>query len=80
MLHAKNNKWNITVLSKVLLIMILDVLATCAAFFLGLLFRFDFVYADIYQYFIDGFLSNIGIWCAVTIAVLALFNLYSIDS
>ena len=43
MLRAKYNKANMTVLSKVLLIIILDVLATSVAFFLGLWFRFDFV-------------------------------------
>ena len=64
-------------LSKVLLIVIMDVFATALAFFLGLWFRFDFVYADIYQYFIDGYISTIGIWSAVTVAVLALFNLYN---
>ena len=77
MIHPKNNKWNVTVLSKVLLIILLDVLCTAVAFFLGLWFRFDFVYADIPQYFIDGYLSTVGIWCAITVAVLALFNLYN---
>ena len=77
MMRKKHNMLNPTVLSKVLLVMLLDVLATAVAFFLGLWFRFDFIYADISQYFIDGYLSTIGIWCAVTVAVLALFNLYN---
>ena len=66
-----------TVLSKVVLIMVLDFLATAMAFFLGLLFRYDFVYADIHQYFLEGFPTYIGIWSAVTVAVLSLFNLYN---
>ena len=32
---------NVSVLSKVLLIMVMDVLATAASFFLGLWFRYD---------------------------------------
>ena len=75
--RLKNNKLNPTVLSKVLLIILLDVLATAVAFFLGLWFRYDFVFEDISHYFIEGYLSSIGIWCAVTVGVLFLFNLYN---
>ena len=77
MLRANNNKWNISVLSKVVLVILLDVLATAVAFFLGLWFRFDFIFADIPQYFVDGYLSTVGIWCGVTVVTLALMNLYN---
>ena len=77
MIRKRHNNLNITVLSKVLLIMILDILATSIAFFLGLWFRYDFVFADISQHFIQGYLDNIGIWCAITVAMLAVFNLYN---
>ncbi len=77
MKHSKQGKLNVTVLSRVLLIMILDVLATAVAFFLGLLFRYDFVFGDIAQYHLDGFTSTIGIWCAITVLVLFFFNLYN---
>ena len=77
MVRSRHNRLNPTVLSKVLLVAIMDILATAVAFFLGLWLRFDFVFSDIYNYFIEGFLSNIGIWCAVTVAVLAAFNLYN---
>ena len=64
------NNLNITVLSKVLLIMLLDVLATATSFFMGLWFRYEFVFSDIAQYHLDGYLSTIGIWCGITVAVL----------
>ena len=64
-------------LSKVLLIVLMDILATSVAFFLGLWFRYDFVFEDISHYFIEGYLDNIGIWCAITVAMLAVFNLYN---
>ena len=43
----KPNFLNTTVLSKVLLIMALDVAATTGSFFLGLWFRYDFSFQDI---------------------------------
>ena len=77
MIRKRHSNLNITVLSKVLLVMILDIFATAMAFFLGLWFRYDFVFEEIAQYHIEGYLSNIGIWCAITVAMLALFNLYN---
>ena len=38
---------NFSVLSKVLLIMTMDVVATMASFFLGLWFRYDFSFQEI---------------------------------
>ena len=71
------NNLNFSVLSKVLLIMFLDVLATSISFFMGLWFRYEFVFSDIAQYHLDGYISTIGIWCGITVAVLFLFNLYN---
>ena len=77
MLGSNLKKLNFTVLSRVLLIVTMDVLATSAAFFLGLWFRYEFVFSDIAANHLHGYLSNIGIWCAITVAVLFLFNLYN---
>ena len=77
MIRSINNKWASKVLSKVILIVILDIFATALAFFLGLWFRYDFIFEEIAGYHIQGYLSNIGIWCAITVAMLALFNLYN---
>ena len=62
---------------KVILIMLLDVLATMGAFFLGMWFRYDFAFQEIRIDHINGYLSAIGPWCIITIAVFMLFRLYS---
>ena len=77
MTRFRHNKPNATVLSKVLLIILMDVLSTAFAFFFGLWLRYEFVFGDIAQYHLDGYLSTIGIWCAITVAVLFVFNLYN---
>ena len=63
--------------SKVVLIALLDVLATAVSFFLGLWFRADFAFENIQSAHMTGFLSAIGPWCAITVAVFACFRLYS---
>ena len=68
---------NKTVLTKVLLIMALDVIATTVSFFLGLWFRYDFSFQDIRAVHLSGFLSAIGPWCVITVLVFACFRLYS---
>ena len=62
---------------KVAMIMLLDVLATMASFFLGMWFRYDFAFQDIRLDHINGYLSAIGPWCVITILVFMLFRLYS---
>jgi len=73
-LAAKLNRSRI---AKVFLIMTLDVLATMVSFFFGLWMRFDFVFADIDPIFLEGYADNIGIWCAVTVGVFLIFQLYN---
>ncbi|MGM9584920.1 MAG: polysaccharide biosynthesis protein [Faecousia sp.] len=68
---------NLSVLAKVLLIIALDVLATATSFFLGLWFRYDFSFQEIRTEHLEGFLSAIGPWCAITILVFVCFRLYS---
>ena len=77
MASTKRNKLNMTAASKILVIMVLDVLATSISFFFGLWFRYDFVFADIRQVHLEGFLSAIGPWCAITLLVLLVFKLYN---
>ena len=77
MVSKKPNKMTVGTVSKVLLIMILDVIATFTCFFLGLWFRADFVFANIREVHMDGFLSIMGPWCLICIAVFCLFRLYS---
>ena len=68
---------NKTVLTKILLIMALDVVTTMGSFFLGLWFRYDFSFQDIRSEHLAGFLSAIGPWCAITVLVFVCFRLYS---
>ena len=71
------NKLNLSVYSKVLLIVILDVVATASCFFFGLWARYDFTFNIMNRDHLNGFMSAIGIWCAITVAVLFLFRLYN---
>ena len=62
---------------KAAMIMLLDVLATMGSFFLGMWFRYDFAFQAIRIDHINGYLSTIGPWCLITIAVFLVFRLYS---
>jgi len=77
MVSKKPNKVNIGTLSKVLIIMILDVISTLTCYFLGLWFRADFLFANIRETHLEGFLSMMAPWCLITIVVFCLFRLYS---
>ena len=77
MMLFKHNKINMTALSKILLIIFMDVVATAGCFFFGLWFRYDFAFEIMSRKHLMGYMSSIGIWCAVTVAVLALFRLYN---
>ena len=77
MVSKKTMKPNWNVVSKVALIMLLDVIATAVSFFLGLWFRYDFTFRAISPVHLQGYLSSIGLWCAITVAVFCLFRLYN---
>ena len=66
-----------TAVSKVFMIMIMDVLATVLSFFLGVWFRYDFDFNAIPPYHINGFTTAILPWCAIVLAVFLCFRLYS---
>ena len=77
MAFKKSNKLNASAITKVVFIVILDIFATALAFFLGLWLRADFKFQNIDPYFMEGYVSNIGLWSLITIIVLAIFNLYN---
>ena len=77
MVSKKTMKPNWNVVSKVALIMLMDVIATAVSFFLGLWFRYDFTFRAISPVHLQGYLSSIGLWCAITVAVFFLFRLYN---
>lgn len=63
--------------SKVVLIVLLDVVATAGSFFFGLWFRSDFIFSNISAAHLQGYLTAVVPWCAITVAVFFLFRLYS---
>ena len=77
MVSKKPNNLNRAVISKVALIVMLDILSTAVSYFLGLWFRYDFSFAEIRMAHLQGYLMAIGPWCGITIVVFALFKLYS---
>ena len=77
MTHSKHNRLNMTAFSKVFLIIIMDLLATAGSFFFGLWARYDFNFNIMDRVHLNGYLSTIGIWCAITVAVLFVFRLYN---
>ena len=77
MTSKKNNHKNLSVLLKVPMIMLLDVLSISSAYFLGLWFRYDFSFQEMRMDHLEGYLSSIGPWCLICILVFAVFKLYS---
>jgi len=77
MLFKKPINLNLAVFLKAVLIMVADVVATVAAFFLGLWFRYDFSFHEMRVTHWEGFLSAIGPWCLITVLVFLIFRLYS---
>ena len=77
MIVGKKHKISFSASSKVILILLMDVVSIVASFFLGLWFRYDFSFEGIRQSHMEGFLSAIGPWCAICILVFACFGLYS---
>lgn len=62
---------------RTILIAILDCLAVVISFFVGLWIRFDFHFAAIPEVYLSGYLSWIGICCALYVVVFAFFGLYN---
>ena len=77
MFFKKPMNFNLTVFLKAVLIMLLDVVATCASFFMGLWLRYDFSFHEMRMSHWEGFLTAIGPWCLITIVVFLIFRLYS---
>ena len=76
-IHKKKDNKKLEALTKICLIMVLDVLSVAVCYFFGLWLRFDFKFQDIYPVFLEGYANNIALWCAVHLIVFAIFRLYS---
>ena len=77
MFSKKPSNFNLNVFMKAVFIMLLDVAATAGSYFLGLWFRYDFSFHEMRADHWEGFLSAIGPWCLITVAVFLVFKLYS---
>ena len=77
MIFKKPMNFNFTVFLKAAVIMLADVLATGASYFLGLWFRYDFSFQEMREVHLESFLHAIGPWCLITVAVFLVFRLYS---
>ena len=78
LMTSKNKKSiNLSSVSKILLIMLLDIVTISGSFFLGLWFRYDFSFHEMRQVHLQGYASAIIPWCLLCILVFALFKLYS---
>ncbi len=66
-----------SVIGKVVLIAICDCISIAVSFFIGLWLRFDFKITEIPEMYLNNYLPTVGIWCAVCVAVFAMFKLYS---
>lgn len=75
--YRKKENGKLYALTRVAMIIVLDVLATAASYFFGLWFRADFVFANIRVDHMQGYLSAIGPWCVITVAVFLIFQLYN---
>ena len=75
---SKNKKSiNLSSVSKILLIIFMDVLTISGSYFLGLWFRYDFSFNEMRQVHLQGYASAIIPWCLLCILVFAIFKLYS---
>ncbi len=66
-------KW----LSRVALVALLDAFCVFCSFFFALVLRFELRLGAVEPEFLDGFCHSIPFWCAITVIVFALFDLYN---
>lgn len=63
--------------SRILLIVLLDIVCVAFSFFLALWFRFDLSISRIPANYLTCWQTTIPIWCAISIVVFAIFQLYN---
>ncbi len=76
-LHKKRDAKKVEAMSKMVLIALMDVISVALCYFFGLWLRFDFKFGEISGRFLEGYISNIGLWCLIHLIVFALFRLYN---
>ena len=73
----KRKGFDRTFSKKAIVIGVIDVLSICIAYFAALWLRFEFSFSAIEEQYLSTYIRVILPWCAVCIAVFALFKLYS---
>ena len=73
----KDRKINWDMIRKILVIMLVDVLATAMSVFFGFWFRFEFSIDKIPLNYLENFQAVVWPWCAISVAVFLLFGLYN---
>ena len=72
----KDNK-KLEAMSKLCMIAVLDMIVVAISYFFGLWLRYDFKFQDIAPMFLEGYVSNVWLWCAMHVVVFAIFRLYN---
>ena len=75
--HRKKYTKKTETLSKILLMVLLDILSVAVCYFFGLWFRFDFRFGDIEPKYVEYYTTYIWMWCALHVGVFSLLRLYS---
>ena len=76
-MHKSYHNKKLEVLSKLVLIVLLDVLSVAVCYYFGLWVRFDFKFGMIEPRFIEYYTTYIWLWCSLHVAVFSVFRLYS---
>lgn len=71
-IHGEKTKW----LKRASVIVILDCIAIVCSYFMALFLRFDFIFSNIEEGYIEGFLWSMPYWIIITIVVFYMFRLY----
>ena len=73
----KSFHFDVQLASRILLIVLLDIVCVAFSFFLALWFRFDLSINSIPANYLTCWQTTIPIWCAISIVVFAIFQLYN---
>ena len=75
--YKKQHSKKVEALSKLVLIILMDMLSVAVCYFFGLWLRFDFTFDWIDPRFLDAYTAYVWWWCLLHVAVFAIFRLYS---
>ena len=59
-----------------IVLILLDIIAVCLSSLMGLLFRFDFVYSEIPDIYLESAWAFLPVYAFITVVIFAILNLY----